>query len=264
MNPLSPLLSAAVLATVFAFPPPTAVALDPEGVQDAAAVPVPTTGTIRGVVRWKGEVPEIKPLPKPKAEETEGCTCDELDLVDRSLLIDSTGSLGVANIVLTLQVEGVEVKVSDEPVVIDQKGCRFEPHVTVLSVGSKLRFGNSDETQHNVHTYSRKNQPGNKTIGKGSGYEIELPRAETFQVKCDFHPWMSCWIVVTDATHWALTDPQGAFEIAGLPPGTYTLSWWHETLGKGRTVEVTVKAGETTELTHEVAEKKKRTRDRRE
>jgi len=222
--------------------------------QDAEAPGTAETGSIQGVVRGKGDLPPARPPLEIREQDAEGCSCGEggeLDATDRTLLIDEE-SRGVANVVLSFRIEGVERKIPEEPVFLDQKGCRFEPHVVVVPAGGKLRVGNSDETAHNVHCYSRKNRPVNKTIAAGATLTLHLKQPETFPVKCHMHPWMGSWIVVTDATHWAKTDVQGRFEIAGLPPGTYALSWWHEELGKGRTDAVVVEAGRATELTHDV------------
>ena len=68
---------------------------------------------------------------------------------------------------------------------------------------------------------------------------------------------MKGYAFVTDATHWAKTAPDGSFEIKGLPPGEYELSWWHEELGKGKTAKVTVEAGKQATLEHKVSAEKK-------
>ena len=48
--------------------------------------------------------------------------------------------------------------------------------------------------------------------------------------KCDVHPWMAAYVGVVAHPYFAVTDAYGAFDIKGLPPGTYTLEAWHETL----------------------------------
>ena len=222
-----------------------------------------TTGSIQGHVVWEGAKPKPKPdISITDQKQTTGChEHGEMVLKDNTLLIDDKG--GVANIVMTIKVSGAKPKVPSEPVVVDQKGCRFEPHVMVLPVGTTVQFKNSDAATHNVHTFPKKNKAENKNVAGGGTFEQKLDQVETFQVKCDIHPWMKQHMVVTDAAYHAISDAKGNFEIKGLPAGDYTLSWWHEELGKGKTEKVTVKAGEATKLTHKVGEKKKKKKKRR-
>ena len=215
------------------------------GATETANAPAVETGSVTGKALFKGERPEPKPDFTPKEEEKEGCHGDHLDMADRSLLIDENG--GIANVVITIAVKGEETVVRDEPYVMDQRGCRYEPHVLVVPVGNKVRFLNSDETNHNVHTYSRKIKAINNNIAGGSEYEIEADKEETFEAKCDIHPWMKSYVVVTEANHFAVTKADGTFEIAGLPAGTYKAEYWHETLGKGK-ADVTIEAGKAAML----------------
>jgi len=214
-------------------------------------------GSISGKVTWEGERPAPKPALELKDEATAGCKhgAEGLDKTDESLLIDAAG--GVANIVLTIEVTGFEKKVPAEPIEFDQEGCRFHPHVAVVPVGATLRFANSDETNHNIHTYAKKNQAINKNVAAAGNMDQVLDKAEVIDVKCDIHPWMKGYVVVTDATHWATTGKDGSFKIAGLPPGEYELSWWHEELGKGKTEKVKVEAGKDAHLEHKVSAEKK-------
>ena len=99
-------------------------------------------------------------------------------------------------------------------------------------LGSKLRFANSDACTHNVHTYPRKSDPINKAMATGGHEELVLAQKETVQVRCDYHPWMSCWVFVTDTPYWAVTASDGSFAITGLAPGAYKAELWHEQLGK--------------------------------
>jgi len=215
------------------------------------------TGTIQGTVTWEGENPEKKPDLTIGEKESEGCTeaGHAVDKTDRSLLVSEKG--GVANVVLTLEAEGVTVEVPADPILLDQLHCRFEPRVVVLPEGATLRFDNSDQVNHNIHTYSRKNDQVNKNVSGGTNFDQTLASAETFEVKCDIHPWMKSFVVVTDSTHWAVTDESGAFKIEGVPAGTYKLSWWHEELGKGKSAEVTVEAGQVATVAEKVGAAKK-------
>ena len=66
---------------------------------------------------------------------------------------------------------------------------------------------------------------------------------EIIQVECNMHSWMKAWIVVADSTYYALTDKDGSFKIENIPPGTYKLRLWHESLGE-KVKEVVVKSAE--------------------
>ena len=222
-----------------------------------------TAGSIRGTIVWEGDKPEPNPPLVIGEKESAGCDHDgkKVDTTDQTLMIGPKG--GVANVVLTLEAEGVEVTIPGEPIALDQMNCRFEPHVIVVPQGATLRFENSDPVNHNIHTYSKKNQAINKNVSGGSNSDQKLDNDETFEVKCDIHPWMKGYVIVTDATHWAVSGSDGSFKIEGVPAGTYKLSWWHESLGKGKTEEVTVTAGKVSELTHKVGEESKSSRGRR-
>jgi hypothetical protein len=78
--------------------------------------------------------------------------------------------------------------------------------------------------------------------------------AEVFKAKCDVHPWMSAWIVALDNPFFGASAEDGTYAIQGLPPGKYTLTAWHESLGQQKK-EVTVTAGEPVTVDFEFAVK---------
>ena len=102
-----------------------------------------------------------------------------------------------------------------------------------------MEFLNSDEVSHNIHTYPVKSTGINQMVSAKGNLAQALDKVETIKVSCDIHTWMNSYVVVTDASAWAVTKPDGTFEISGVPPGTYTLELWHEKLGKGKQ-EITV------------------------
>jgi len=208
-----------------------------------AAVRPDETGAIRGRVVWQGERPEAKPDFVFTDEESKGCHHDAsaMDKKDRTVLISKDG--GVANVVVMVEVKEMKPKVPDDPIVLDQHGCRFEPHVLVVPVGATLRFDNSDETNHNVHTFAKKNQAVNKNIAGGTQFDQVVDKAEVIEVKCDIHPWMKGYVFVTDAAYYAVTDANGNYSLEGLPVGEYNVRYWHEEAGKGKSDTVKVEAG---------------------
>lgn len=216
---------------------------------------------VSGKVSFEGDIPEPKELKVP-AQAAEGCCPPgtKVDRTDKSLLIDE--DRGIANVVVTVKVEGTEVKVRKEPYTVDQKGCRFLPHLQVVPKGATVEFLNSDETSHNVRLVTLLNDPLNQTVLAGKKLTQKFEEPERIKVECDMHTWMRSWVVVTDATHWTVTDAKGAFELEGLPPGEHEVSLWHESLGT-KTVKVVVGEDGKAEPIEVAMEKKKRKSPRR-
>jgi hypothetical protein len=130
------------------------------------------------------------------------------------------------------------------PVVLDQDGCQYEPHVFGVYVGQPLEVRNSDQTLHNVHALPKENSEFN--FGQQPS---TLPITKTFdkpeigvRVKCDVHGWMQAWANVVAHPFFSVTKDDGTFEIKGLPAGTYTVEAWHERLGT-QTQSVTISDG---------------------
>ena len=136
------------------------------------------------------------------------------------------------------------------PVVMDQKGCRYTPHVIALRRGGSVEFRNSDVTMHNIHTMPT--AAGSESIDisqgpKGSPQTKQFNQSETMiPVRCNNHPWMNAFINVSETPFFAVTGEDGTFSLKGLPEGEYTLAAVHEKLGE-QTTKVTVKALGTAE-----------------
>jgi plastocyanin len=134
------------------------------------------------------------------------------------------------------------------PVVLDQIGCKYVPHVIAVMRGGSVEFRNSDATMHNIHTLPAVagSQPidisqwpkGVPQVKQFNQLEIMMP------VRCNNHPWMNAFINVSATPFFAVSDADGHFDISGLPPGTYTLAAVHEKLGE-QTMTVTVEPKRT-------------------
>ena len=71
------------------------------------------------------------------------------------------------------------------------------------------------------------------------------------KVKCDIHPWMNAFVAVVDHPYFAVTGPDGSFELANLPPGTYTIEAWHEKYDvMEQTVTIADNESQTLEFTY--------------
>jgi hypothetical protein len=133
-----------------------------------------------------------------------------------------------------------------DPVVLDQQGCRYVPHVLGIQVGQPLTIRNSDPLLHNVRGGGERNQPFNLgQPGKGMTVTRTFTAREVMvPFRCDVHGWMNAYVGVLEHPFHGVTDGSGRFSLPGLPPGTYTLAAWHETLGT-QTREVTVAEGDS-------------------
>jgi len=132
------------------------------------------------------------------------------------------------------------------PVVLDQNGCEYTPHVLGILVGQNLEIRNSDPVLHNIKAKAVKNRPfnisqptaGMKTNRAFSAAEVMVA------LECNVHGWMTASLAVLPHPFFATSGTDGSFTIKGLPPGTYTLEAWHEKYGV-QTATVTVAGTES-------------------
>jgi plastocyanin len=197
-------------------------------VMGLAAGPV-RAGDVHGVVVYAGPTPAPGTLPVTKDEATCGGT-----IQDESLVV-SNGKL--ANV-------AVVVKGAPPPAPgraeLDQRRCRFVPHVQVAPVGSSLGLSNSDGILHGVRGWMDRRsrfETAMASVGKEDA-PGKLDRAGVMQIRCDVHSWMTAYVVVADGPA-AVSGADGTFELRRVPAGRYTLVAWHERLGERR-VEVVV------------------------
>lgn len=186
-------------------------------------------GVITGTITYEGTPPPARPLPMdsdPKCIPEPGTASE--------VLIVGPGQ-GVKNVFVYVK-DGLGARtyaVPATPVMLDQKGCRYVPHVFGVQAGQTIQVSNNDTTLHNVHALPKNNrefnfgQPANvpavaRVFEKP---EIGLP------FRCDVHGWMGAYANVVAHPFFAVTSDAGQFEIKGLPPGTYTIELWHEQLG---------------------------------
>jgi plastocyanin len=157
---------------------------------------------------------------------------------------------GLANVFIYVK-DGLGNKVYapvSQPVDIDQKNCRYVPHVIGVMAGQPVRFTNSDPTMHNIHITPT--VPGNQTVdisqppNQGQDERTFHAAELMIPVRCNNHPWMQAFINVAPNPFFSVSDASGRFVIKGLPAGTYTLVADQEQLGQ-KIATVTVGAKQT-------------------
>lgn len=206
-----------------------------------------TTGaTIRGSVRFEGKVPSAKAI--SMAADPSCAQQHPAPVMAQEVMADAKGDL--QNVVVFVS-EGLGDRTFDpptEPAVVKQKGCMYQPHVLAVRANQTLQLVNDDPTSHNIHPVPANNREWNKAEPPGSKIEEAFAREEiAIPVKCNVHPWMHGYIAVFKHPYFAVTGKDGGFDLANLPPGTYTIKAWHEKLGTS-TQTVTISANETKEI----------------
>jgi hypothetical protein len=198
-------------------------------------------GTIEAEVKYNG-APQIEKLKVNKDVEK----CGNEATVEK---VAVGANKGLANAVVSVpEAKGAPTA---KKIAIDQKGCKFVPHVSATTPG-EVDLKNSDDILHNIHTYSTANPSINKAQPKFKKVMTEkFDKPEMIKLTCDVHSWMLGWIAVMPNPYFGVTDANGVTKIENVPPGKYKVDVWHETLGK-QTKDVEVKAGQTAKVAFEM------------
>ena len=159
--------------------------------------------------------------------------------------VKAAGLASNADAVVFVQQAAGTFKPPAQPITMDQKQMQFIPHVLPVVVGTTVRFLNSDPTPHNVFSpdfekYNLGTWPKDQSKDHAFATCAKFPCVYT--QLCRVHPEMEGFVVVLPNTYFAVSNKEGRFEIAGVPPGQYTVAVWHPKL-KGQPKPVTVEAG---------------------
>ncbi len=195
-------------------------------------------GDVTGKISFSGKAPVVSQI---KMNADKQCLAMHPNAVNsEEVIVNGNGTL--KNVFVYVK-EGLTKKYDapSTPVVLDQQGCQYHPHVFGIQAGQPLEVHNDDPLLHNIHALP-KNSPqfNNAQPLKGMKMTKKFDKPEIMvKFKCEVHNWMNCYAGVTDNPFYAVSDDNGTFTIKGLPAGTYTLEAWHEKYGT-QEVKVTV------------------------
>lgn len=193
-------------------------------------------GKISGVVKFEGEMPEMKKLDIVKDQ----AVCGKVDKFDESIVVGKENALKNTIVYLMDISEGKDFDTKAKAPEIDQKECKFTPHVQIVPVGVRLVMLNNDKVTHNVNIKAVNiNKQQTRMIKKLKINAIKKPQGPV-EVKCDIHGWMRAWVAYVPHPYFAVTDEKGQFSLEDVPAGTYKLGYWHETCGNNNKEPVTV------------------------
>lgn len=205
----------------------TSAALSQSGYK---VVTVTNGGTISGIVKWSGQVPHSSNFPVTKDPQI--CDPDSKKTADLERLVIGPNG-GVANTVVYLKdiSSGKAIDLPEQRRHLDQRQCRYIPHILLVPVKGSLDMLSSDATLHTIH------MDGAATFN----LPFPFPNQETSRVmstpglvhlRCNGgHVWMNAEMMVVSHPYYAVTGESGSYEFTDVPPGTYQIVAWHEGWG---------------------------------
>jgi plastocyanin len=209
----------------------------------AAAPAVADAATINGLIKFEAAAPPKMPTLQMGADPF--CASQHpTPEPDEEVVLGPAGEL--ANVIVYVKNAPAGSYPTPGPTVLDQKGCKYIPHVTAVQVGQPIQIKNSDATLHNVHAMPEVNSQfneGQPVQGMVSTKKFDKVEMTPFRIKCDVHGWMKSYMAVLPHPYHSVSKMDGTFTIANLPPGSYTLVAWHEKYGQ-QEQQVTVGAKE--------------------
>jgi len=195
--------------------------------QGYQAITVTNGGTITGTVKWSGPMPRLVSMPIFKDQQI--CDPESAKTRDLERLIVGPQD-GVANAVVFLKniTSGKAMDIPEQRRFLDQKHCRYEPHIVLVPAAGTLHMKSSDAVLHTIHmdgaaTYNLPFPFPNQVISR------DMPTLGLVNLKCNGgHTWMNAEMLVVQHPYYAVTDAAGKFELSNVPPGKYEIVAWHE------------------------------------
>jgi hypothetical protein len=191
--------------------------------------------SIAGTVKLTG-TPPVMELTKRQGDPF----CAKTPVKEEDVLVGAGGALKNVIVRVTKGITG-SYPAPAASATVDQSACMYRPRVQGIVLGQPLVIKNSDQTLHNIHGYKGPSTLFNMAeVPNMPPVTKQLTDADQIvKLKCDVHPWMTGYVLVSSHPFFAVTGDDGSFKITGLPAGTFTVEAWHERYGV-KTAQVTV------------------------
>lgn len=218
----------------------------PAAAAPAAAVSA-DAATLTGSVKFEGAAPKMTSI-QMSADPYCQSQHASAPATEEDVVVGPAGEL--ANVFVYIKDIKGNFPTPSTAVTIDQKGCQYHPHINAVMVGQPLEIKNDDATLHNIHALPTANSQfneGQPVQGMVSTKKLDKVEMTPFKIKCDVHGWMKSYMAVMPHPFYSVSQGNGTFTIANLPPGQYTVVAWHEKYGQ-QEQQVTVGAKESKAL----------------
>jgi len=197
---------------------------------DYKVINVTDGGTISGTVKWAG--PAARALEFPISKDPQICDPESKKTADLERLVVGPQG-GVANTVVYLKnvTSGKALELPEQRRHLDQKRCRYIPHILLVPQNGNLSMMSSDATLHTIH------------MDGAASFNLPFPFTDRpttrtmvtpglVHLRCNGgHVWMNAEMMVVSHPYYAVTDESGRYEFTNVPPGTYQIVAWHEGWG---------------------------------
>lgn len=217
----------------------------PPAAASSESPPTSAGGTITGKVKFTGTAPRAATI-----DMSEEAACKaKYPTPPKEETVTTGPANALANVFVYVSAglpANAKYQAPSTPVVLNQDGCRYHPHVFGVMVGQPVEIKNSDPLLHNIKAVAKKNRPFNisqPTAGMQTSRTFSAPEVMV-NLECNVHGWMKAFAGVRPDPFFAVSGEDGSFTIKDLPPGTYTIEAWHEKFGT-QTATVTIAGTES-------------------
>lgn len=140
---------------------------------------------------------------------------------------DSAGAPVIDTVIYAEPLSGPVAASKRNTVVIEQKGRKFLPLVSVVQTGTDISFPNNDSVRHHVYSFSPAKSFELQLYSGVPGTPVHFDKPGTVVVGCNIHDKMVTYIHVVATPYFGKTDNSGKSVLTGLPAGKYRVKAWH-------------------------------------